>query len=54
MMLAVLVNGDKMSAVNILGLVICLIGISLHVIFKAVHGTSTDPMFCLLSISHLS
>ncbi|KAI0240422.1 Solute carrier family 35 member C2 [Lamellibrachia satsuma] len=44
MMLAVLVNGDKMSAVNILGLVICLIGISLHVIFKAVHVNEPKPM----------
>ena len=33
--LAVIVNGDQMTTVNIVGLVICLCGIVVHVILKA-------------------
>ena len=33
--LAVIVNGDQMSTVNIVGLVLCLSGIVVHVILKA-------------------
>jgi len=33
--LAVIVNGDQMSTVNIVGLVLCLFGIVVHVILKA-------------------
>lgn len=36
--LAVYVNGDKVNAVNGIGLIVCLAGISLHVILKAVHA----------------
>nr|KAG5704526.1 hypothetical protein BaRGS_003837 [Batillaria attramentaria] len=39
--LAVYVNGDKISAVNGIGLIVCLAGISLHVILKAVYGHQT-------------
>lgn len=44
LLLAVLVNGDKMSGINALGLVICLIGIILHVIFKAVHANEPKQL----------
>ena len=33
-MLAVEINGEKLSSANILGLVLCLIGITSHVVFK--------------------
>ncbi|KAK3610411.1 hypothetical protein CHS0354_008701 [Potamilus streckersoni] len=38
LLLAVFINGDKMSLVNSAGLVVCLFGIAVHVILKAVHG----------------
>ncbi|XP_022249758.1 solute carrier family 35 member C2-like isoform X2 [Limulus polyphemus] len=36
--LAVSYNGDKMTTLNILGLGVCLLGISMHVIIKALHS----------------
>ncbi|KAI1297299.1 Solute carrier family 35 member C2 [Halotydeus destructor] len=36
-------NGDQMSLINFLGLVICLIGITYHVIQKAVDATGKKP-----------
>ena len=36
--LAVYINGDKVNFVNGVGLVVCLCGIALHVILKAVYG----------------
>ncbi|XP_076355820.1 solute carrier family 35 member C2 isoform X2 [Tachypleus tridentatus] len=36
--LAVSYNGDNMTPLNILGLGVCLLGISLHVIIKALHS----------------
>ncbi|XP_074644986.1 solute carrier family 35 member C2-like isoform X2 [Tubulanus polymorphus] len=36
--LAATVNGDKMNPVNFIGLFVCLFGISLHVLFKLLHG----------------
>ena len=36
--LAVYINGDKVNAVNGVGLVVCLAGIILHVVLKAVYG----------------
>ena len=36
--LAVYINGDKVNFVNGIGLVVCLCGIALHVILKAVYG----------------
>ncbi|KAI0208247.1 Solute carrier family 35 member C2 [Lamellibrachia satsuma] len=38
LLLAVLVKGDKINAINALGLVICLIGTSLHVVLNAAHA----------------
>jgi len=32
------VTGDRMSSVNFVGLVICMIGISVHVVSKALNG----------------
>jgi solute carrier family 35 protein C2 len=34
-------TGDRMSSINFMGLVLCLIGISLHVVLKAVDATVT-------------
>ncbi|KAK2193839.1 hypothetical protein NP493_5g14028 [Ridgeia piscesae] len=44
LLLAVLVNGDKMSGINAIGLVICVIGIILHIIFKAVQVNEPKPL----------
>lgn len=38
LLLAHVFNGDKMNAVNGIGLVVCIAGIILHVILKAVHN----------------
>ncbi|XP_064610471.1 solute carrier family 35 member C2-like [Liolophura sinensis] len=35
-------NGDKMSSINGIGLVICLLGIAIHVIIKAVYGQNEN------------
>ena len=32
------VSGDNMNAVNVVGLIICMTGISVHVISKALNG----------------
>ncbi|KAK3086671.1 hypothetical protein FSP39_021710 [Pinctada imbricata] len=40
--LASTVNGDKMNVLNGIGLVVCLFGISLHVILKAVYRNSEN------------
>lgn len=32
------VSGDHMNAVNVVGLIICMTGISVHVISKALNG----------------
>ncbi|KAK6174397.1 hypothetical protein SNE40_017683 [Patella caerulea] len=37
--LATQINGDKMNSINLLGLVVCLFGISLHVLLRAVSST---------------
>ena len=36
--LAVELNGDKMNPLNVVGLILCLAGIALHVVIKAVRG----------------
>ena len=41
LVLAASINGDQMSWFNIIGLFVCLSGILVHIIFKAVHGQTT-------------
>lgn len=36
--LAAEVSGDRMNAVNFVGLVVCMTGISIHVVAKALKG----------------
>lgn len=40
--LAVRYTGDNMTTVNFLGLIVCLIGISIHVVVKAVHSNDSE------------
>ncbi|ESO86518.1 hypothetical protein LOTGIDRAFT_220559 [Lottia gigantea] len=48
--LATQINGDKMNTVNVLGLLMCLCGITLHVILRAVSSKSTIlAKICLVS-----
>ncbi|CAG2180858.1 unnamed protein product, partial [Oppiella nova] len=37
--LAVNYNGDQMSRINFIGLIVCLLGIALHVVIKALDTT---------------
>ena len=39
LIIAIVWKGNKLSPLNGLGLVVCLLGITVHVIFKAVEGT---------------
>lgn len=51
MLLAAVVNGDEISAINAAGLVLCLAGIALHVVLKALDSKyicGTDLFFLLI------
>lgn len=52
--LAVLVTHDEMNSINVVGLVICLLGITLHVTLKAVriHYESKASSLAVLKIKH--
>ncbi|KAK7493752.1 hypothetical protein BaRGS_00014893 [Batillaria attramentaria] len=50
--LAVYVNGDKISAVNGIGLIVCLAGISLHVILKAVYARQDREEEMVRALNH--
>ncbi|XP_042897674.2 solute carrier family 35 member C2 [Parasteatoda tepidariorum] len=53
--LAVKYTGDHMSTLNFIGLLVCLIGITLHVVLKALHsdGKENSPMGNLIVSCYL-
>ncbi|OQR79916.1 solute carrier family 35 member C2-like [Tropilaelaps mercedesae] len=45
--LAVVYSGDILSPMNVVGLVICLTGISLHIVYKSIHQASDEDQAML-------